>query len=98
MVKGSARGDGKEEKEKLDSFFFLPITPRTFFSHASRVFSACNPNRDTCELVSCRPAICWCRFLQKVILTPVYFYSRIKAKRKIHLKGTHGMIYACLNG
>ena len=47
---------GRRKERRL---VFLLITPRTFFGHASRVFSACNPNRDTWGLVSCKPAICW---------------------------------------
>lgn len=97
MIKESARGDGKEEREETS---FPPSNhPRTFFRHASHVFSACNSNRDTWELVSCKPAICWSvDFCRKWYLLLHYFYSRIKAKRKTHLKGTQGVIYACLNG
>ena len=88
---------GRRKEKRL--VFLLPITPRIFFRHASRVFSACNPNRDIWGLVNCKPAICWSvDFWRKWYLLLHYFYSRIKAKRKTHLKGTQGVIYACLNG
>ena len=95
-LRGAQGVMGRTKERKL---VFLLITPRTFFVHASRVFSACNPIRDTWGLVSCKPAICRSvHFCRKWYLLLRYFYSRIKAKRKTHLKGTQGMIYACLNG
>ena len=95
-LRGAQGVMGRRKERKL---VFLLITPRTFFGHASRVFSACNPNRDTCGLVSYKPATCWSvHFCRNWYLLLHYFYSRIKAKRKTHLKGTRGMIYVFFNG
>ena len=75
-LRGAQGEMGRRKERKL---LFILITPRTFFGHASRVFSACN-SKGTSQLQTGN--MLECRFLQKVILTPALFLFKNKSQEK----------------
>ena len=75
-LRGAQGVMGRRKERKL---VFILITPRTFFGHASRVFSACN-SKGTSQLQTGN--MLECRFLQKVILTPALFLLKDKSQEK----------------
>ena len=70
---------GVMERRKDRKLVFILITPRTFFGHASRVFSVCNP-KGTSQLQTGN--MLECPVLQKVILTAALFPFKDKSQEK----------------